>query len=296
MIKDKQRSIFVVVTTYRPDNTFIKRFSKLVNECNQIVVCDNTPGGFDFGELPDVFHVLASGKNIGLGSALNNGLTYAKDNGATHVVLFDQDSTPLAGLLSNLIESLFLLAPDSQHNTCIGPTMIDDESTLSVSTKNNLNGGCSKLKYTDALPTSGMSFSLKNFTETDHFTTDLFLDWVDHEWCYRLGEREWKFAKAQNITMFHRLGEREEHFMGKRFFVPTPFRHYFQVRDGIYLAFKKYVPLKAKLRIVTTLPGRMVLYPFILEKGSERLKWMFRGLLSACLKETGSARCSHLVD
>ena len=174
--------------------------------------------------------------------------------------------------------------------------MIDDRSNAKEPDRYNGRTNESGLEYQQALRTSGMTFSLEEITEKDHFTTDLFLDWADHEWCYRLSQKGWKFATSKNTFMLHRLGERMESFLGKKFFVPTPFRHYFQVRDGLLLALKSYVPIKARIRIISTIPIRMMLYPVILENGLERFKWMLNGILSACLKEKGSARCAHIVD
>jgi hypothetical protein len=64
--------------------------------------------------------------------------------------------------------------------------------------------------------------------------------------------------------MFHRLGEAERRFMGLTFHVPAPYRHYFQVRDTLRLAFRPYVPRYAKLRLIGILPlkgHRLPLHP-----------------------------------
>lgn len=151
------------------------------------------------------------------------------------------------------------------------------------------------LEYGDNLPTSGMTFRLSNIDNDALFTDKLFIDWVDHEWCYRIAKQGWRFARNMNAKMPHRLGEREAYFFAKRFFVPTPFRHYFQVRDGLALITLKHVPLHAKFRILATYPARLILYPIILEKGLERLKWMLMGTAAAFKGEVGAGKCADIV-
>lgn len=289
-----QERVSVVVTSYNPDSSFIDRFSPLLSYCESIIVCDNTPGGTTFSDAPDGFEFIIHKENLGLGPALNSGIQKAKENNTDVVVLFDQDSTPTVSLIQALHRSLALVDQEHTNKTCIGPFLVDDKSAGLdiVAAEHQLEPD---LDYGENLPTSGMTFRLSNIDQHTLFTDDLFIDWVDHEWCYRLAKQGWRFARNMNAKMPHRLGEREAYFFSKRFFVPTPFRHYFQVRDGLALLTLKHVPLHAKIRIILTYPARMVLYPIILEKGLERLKWMLMGTAAAFRREVGAGKCADIV-
>ncbi len=281
--------VTVIVTTYNPDENFNSRFSDLLNVCENVIVCDNTPGGADFSKRINGFIYLGNGTNRGLGAALNEGILSAKENGSTVAVLFDQDSSPTCELIQKLCGKLTSLRSDT---TCIGPVLIDDQSgSIARINSNNTNA----LDYCPALPTSGMTFKLNAVDQHCLFTDDLFVDWVDHEWCYRMASKGWRFARDLETRMVHRLGEREAHFFWKRFFVPTPFRHYFQVRDAVALLRRKYVPMHAKWRILTTIPARLVLYPLILDKGLERMRWMLMGFSAALRREKGAGKCAAIV-
>ncbi len=289
---DNRPTISVIVTTYNPDQDFMKRFAALASYCERIIVCDNTPGKHKFGTIPEEFIISADGENHGIGAALNKGIQIAKDHGSNYVCLFDQDSTPSGQLIELLAQHFSDSIIGSERKCCISPAFVDD-ANISETAKPDQKLPLQRRK---ALPTSGMFFPIQDLDDDDGFSEKIFVDWADHEWCYRLSCKGWKFYRDPNLYLTHRLGEREAHFLGKRFYVPTPFRHYYQVRDAIALCRLEYVPASAKLRMLLSIPARLLLYPIILDKGHERFKWMLTGIISALKNETGSGRCSHIVN
>jgi len=289
---DNRSTISVIVTTYNPDQDFINRFGVLTAYCEHIIICDNTPGKHEFGTIPDEFIISADGVNRGIGAALNRGIEIAKNAGCEYVCLFDQDSSPNGELIELLSKHFNDQSQESQSKACISPTFIDDTNTSNPA--NSFRP--TSLEQRNALPTSGMFFPTKCLNENAKFSESIFVDWADHEWCYRLSKNGWTFYRDPNLYLTHRLGEREARILGKRFYVPTPFRHYYQVRDAISLCRLDYVPVSAKLRMLLSIPARLLLYPIILDNGFERFKWMLIGVLSALKCETGSGRCAHIVN
>lgn len=274
--------IVAVLTAYKPDAGFAARFTPLLTVCRSIIVSDNTPGGHAGFQLPAGFTVIRNGRNLGLGPALNVGLDEARRQGATEIVLFDQDSTPAPGFVRDMLERLEAAVAAHGPRCCVGPTHVDDQAppeSLETRPAAAPAGSVMPWQPVSCLPTSGMVFRIDAIGPADRFADDLFLDLVDFEWCWRLGRSGWHFLRAPDLRMFHRLGEAERRFMGLTFHVPAPYRHYFQVRDTLRLALRSYVPAYAKLRLVGVLPLKVLVYPFILDHGLERLKWMLRGAL-----------------
>lgn len=273
--------IAAVLTAYKPDAGFAARFSPLLSVCGSIIVSDNTPGGHAGFQLPAGFTVIQHRQNLGLGPALNSGLDEARRQGATQIVLFDQDSTPSPEFVRDMLERLDAAVAVHGPRCCVGPTHVDDQTrpeSLEGPAATVSDASATPWQQVSCLPTSGMVFRLDALGSADRFADDLFLDLVDFEWCWRLGRSGWRFLRAPDLRMFHRLGEAERRFMGLTFHVPAPYRHYFQVRDTLRLALRSYVPGYAKLRLVGVLPLKAMVYPFILDHGSERLRWMLRGL------------------
>lgn len=276
--------IFAVVTAYKPDAQFIDRFRGLIGPCAGIVVSDNTPGGSRVvADLPNGFHALQHGRNLGLGPALNDGIDRARALGARTVILFDQDSTPSPELILRLAKALAFARLQHGPRCVIGPTHVDDARVPPMS---QLDDSASdddvvSLGAVSCLPTSGLAVPVDALRPEDSFATDLFLDLVDFEWCWRLGSSGWRFWRAGSIVMPHRLGIAERRLLGMTFYVPAPYRHYFQVRDTLRLAIRRYMPWYSRVRLVVVLPIKAVAYPFLLDRGAERLRWMLRGLRDA---------------
>jgi rhamnosyltransferase len=279
-----------VYTTYRPDQHFRGRVAGLAETCQAVIVVDNTPGGHDFGNCPELT-IMQDGTNKGLGKALNLGIAKARELGCEHVILFDQDSTPGADLLQALSRGLAELGPQA---CAVGPLMIDD-SVLENSGVPAI-GERSNPKPVTCLATSGMLFRIDALEEDHRFSEELFLDFVDFDWCWRMREKGWKLYKLHNVPMAHRLGIAQRKFLGLTYHVPSPYRHYFQFRDTLRLLSFGHVPLYSKLRLGALLPPKLIVYPFILDRGFERLCWMLKGMRDFLLGRWSAGAASALLQ
>jgi rhamnosyltransferase len=272
----------IVVTAYRPGADFFERFASAIAFCHRFIVVDNTPGGHAFGSVePSArMQILQDGQNKGLGCALNIGIDAARRADADMVILFDQDSSPDAALLRHLLAALADATQSHGERVAIGPRLHDDAAGPPAPMGN-------VLKPLTCLPTSGMLFRL-SAVEADHrFTEELFLDFVDFDWCWRLGTQGWRFFRAMNVVMPHRLGLAQRRWLGLTYHVPAPYRHYFQFRDTLRLTTRPYVPLYSKCRLAALLPLKALAYPFILDRGIERARWMALGVLDALRRVSG---------
>lgn len=282
--------IAAIVTAYKPDAYFNSRFTPLLSVCSTIIVSDNTPGGHSFIDLPAGFTILRNLQNLGIAQALNRGIKEAIRQGARVVILFDQDSTPSAAFVSSMVSRLDDSIAVHGQRCCVGPKHVDDtglsENGQAVLKRTNLLSEAVSREVT-CLPTSGMVFLPNALTQDDLFSDEFFLDLVDFEWCWRLRSRGWHFSRSIDVQMFHRLGIAERRFLGFTFHVPAPYRHYFQFRDSLRLTFKADVPIYSKLRLIGILPLKMLVYPFILDRGFERLCWMCRGCVDYALRVSG---------
>jgi rhamnosyltransferase len=229
--------------------------------------------------LPGGFVVLQHLKNLGLGPALNAGIAEARHRGATEIILFDQDSTPDASFVLAMAAQLAKGQAAHGNRCCVGPTHLDDDTGTAVSGhwSHRPDAVLPATQLVSCLPTSGLIFSVGALEIPDCFSRDFFLDLADFEWCWRLGAKGWRFLRSREVFMLHRLGIKERRVLGMTLHVPEPYRHYFQVRDALKLAFLDYVPVYSKWRLIGILPLKAFVYPFLLDRGRERLQWMVRG-------------------
>lgn len=267
----KNSKTAIIITTYKPDSGFYNRFENLKLIVDYLIVVDNSPGGYAFEDRSN-FIFLQDGVNKGLGKALNIGVCKALELGCDAVALFDQDSSPSQSFILDIFNRV-ALAKDNK--ICFGPALIDNVTGKSIYSKHHNALVPSRVT---CLPTSGMCFQLGNIGNNDLFSDDLFLDFVDFDWCWRLGTRGWSFYRINSIEMEHRLGIGQKSCLGIKYHIPAPFRHYFQFRDTLVLIRRNYVPIYAKFRLGLILIPKFLIYPFILDHGIERLRWMILGI------------------
>ncbi|HFP9739483.1 TPA: glycosyltransferase family 2 protein, partial [Escherichia coli] len=61
---------------------------------------------------------------------------------------------------------------------------------------------------------SGKLINLEVLDQVGFMEDDLFIDGVDHEWCWRAGRLGYKIAIIENAIMKHRLGDARGNFLG----------------------------------------------------------------------------------
>lgn len=286
-----------IVTTFKPDAQFFDRFAETIAACGRFIVVDNTPGGHRFcaDAARATVTVIQDGRNKGLGKALNLGLEAARHAGFEAVVLFDQDSSPSAGFLQAMLGNLDAARSRDTLRVCVGPQHVDD-AVVRQAPSSGRTDRRSRLEPVSCLATSGMMFPVDQLRSDEFFSEDFFLDFVDFDWCWRLGGRGWKFYRALDVTMPHRLGLSQRHFFGLTYHVPAPYRHYFQFRDTLRLTVRSHVPLYSKFRLAGLLPLKALVYPFVLDRGRERARWMLRGIVDALRRVGGIGAARATLD
>lgn len=280
--------VAVILTTYKPDAGFRSRIADL-SKLATVIIVDNTPGGYSFSsQESDGLVILQDGRNKGLGRALNIGIKKARQLGCEQVILFDQDSTPSASFAQALLNALH----DAGDCAAVGPKLIDDQELTSPCVEKY--GGVTEVPY---LATSGMAFNIGNLSAIHQFDEDLFLDFVDMEWCLRMRFQEgWKFYCLESVLMPHRLGLAQRKLLGITYHVPPPYRHYFQFRDTFFLSRKSYAPVRLRWRLRLILLPKLLLYPLILDNGLERVSWMARGIRDALFGVKGIGAAEYKLQ
>lgn len=260
-----------VYTLYKPPSDFFHKIRSVIETCDIVILVDNTPGGANIVIKDNNVVLMQDGSNKGIASALNMGISKAREHGVNFLVLFDQDSSPDPATLKNLFE-----ASTKNPKALVGPLFVDDQVGLTRSPVET-----AEYSSVRCLPTSGMTFRLDELPADMRFNEGFFLDFVDFDWCWRLGALGWTCLLANKIPMLHRLGLAQRKFFFITYHVPEPYRHYFQFRDAIKLTCLSYVPLYSKFRLTLIILPKLVVYPFLLGSGIERLQWMIRGLYDA---------------
>ncbi len=194
--------------------------------------------------------LLRSPRNVGLGAGLNAVVEAAQAQGLNHVLLFDQDSTPEAGLAATLT----MLWPEAERRhgriAAIGPLLTPPpgESYLPIR-YDRRSKASQELEAVDFLPTSGTLVSVAAWRSIGAFRADYFVDGIDVEWCLRGWSLGFASVLAEKVTMSHRWGHEDGDGDGGR--VPQILRQsrlrcYYYLRNASHLLRLAHVPARRK--------------------------------------------------
>jgi rhamnosyltransferase len=279
-----KNSIACVLVFYQPSED---DFSNVVNLLNRkyevIAVINQVTKGFKekLSSLPQL-HIIQNEKNIGLASGLNQGAVFAfQVLKAKYVIFFDQDSTPNDMLPQKLMEEFE--ACSCLNLACIGPTLIDRKSAKKCQVRNALKNNKSA-----TMPTSGTLIPISTWYDVGPMLDGLFVDCIDHEWCFRAKSKGYEIRISSKIKMTHDMGELGINFMG--FYKPiyqSPLRHYYIVRNTLLLLSFNYVPRKWISReLLMTIP-RIIFYLYYSSNKNHSMKLILKGIWDGLRKKTG---------
>jgi rhamnosyltransferase len=224
-------TIVALLTAYHPDERLAAVVESALESCAQVIVADNTPSGSPSlaAKLDDArVRVIAIGRNLGLGGALNRAVRELPDD-AEAVLLLDQDSVLPAGLVEGLAAHL--------ADPAVGiaaPTPWDAEHEAHYSSTAALHTNASDRR---AVITSGMLVR-RACIDAVPFREDLFNDFVDIAFCVGVRETGARIVQDWRLKLPHSMGNRREHRLGPvtvRVIHYPAWRHYWIARNGLVL-------------------------------------------------------------
>ena len=120
---------------------------------------------------------------------------------------------------------------------------------------------------------------------------ELFIDWVDLEWCWRAKKCGYCIIGCADITIKHTLGDRIQKIGSNMYPIRSPIRHYYIVRNAINLALRcDYI--NSAMRINLLFKALLYLIGFIV-LGKPHLKHIFysiKGLCNGITNKLGECR------
>jgi len=272
--------IAAVIVLYYPDNLFVKKVIESIQSSTSIIILiDNTPesdapsdhqvSGIDANII-----VVSNKKNLGVAAAQNQGLKVAKEQGCDYLLILDQDTLPSKNLLSEQLAALASINDIQRENiAAIAPCFHDERYDYSgtfivldklVPRKLKCNQS-DAVHFVDYAISSGLLIRISLIENIGLMNEDLFIDYVDIEWCLRARSKGYYILAAFSARIRHELGDTIRTFCGGRIKVPlrSPVRTYYMVRNAIILYKMKHIPLKWKLYDFMRLNLRLLTYIII---------------------------------
>ena len=275
-----------VIIFYNPDAACIERANRLALSLHCVVI-DNTEVVLTAGELglSASIEYQPNGENVGVATAINQGVEALLRTGFETAILFDQDSEPPTMLLTEL-PAVIAHANEAGDRVALAGPAYDDPRLRGVApfvrfkywTLERIVPEGDQPIDVDFLISSGSCINLRYWSDIGPMDDALFIDFVDLEWCVRAKKKGYCVLGVPWVRMSHELGGEPVRIFGRAYPMHGPLRHYYQFRNVIALMRRSSMPLAWKTTEVIKLPVRMLIYCFFPSRRKEHLSMAWRGL------------------
>lgn len=284
-------SFYSIIVTYHPDVARVQRMVDVLSSMNvEVVIVDNTESHDEVLEFSNAC-LIPLGHNSGIAHAQNIGIAHAMKHDAKAIVFFDQDSRIDETLIAQLTSSVDVPCP-----LVVAPVFFDEKNDFEYPAILVSRHGFRKKVYpsswsrpaeVDIVISSGSMVNREALDIIGMMNEDLFIDYVDTEWCLRARARGVPIKVLPDAIMMHSIGDDSLDLKYLKVPVHSPARRYYRVRNSFYLLTLPHIP---KLLAI-----REVLFAFLHQavilcavKGRRRyLSFFFKALKDAMQKKKG---------
>lgn len=162
-------------------------------------------------------------------------MALAVEHGAAFVLLLDQDSHPEPDMAGRLKRHIVALLAAGQKVAAVGPR---------IAGWRGRQGGQAhgeNLQVVDYLIASGSMIPVRSLDDVGDMRGELFIDYVDIEWGLRAGRLGYRSLRRRRCCDGASAWRTHE-VVGRTFATHSATRHYYMVRNGIWLLRQSWLP------------------------------------------------------
>jgi len=223
--------IAALVILYNPDKNNLDNINSYINQVEKVIIVDNSELSNEvlFAKASfKNFEYIFNDSNIGVAAALNIGAKKAIEQGFDYLLTMDQDSKADEAMVFKLLE----LMQSSERIGIVSAEHYDKDIHNLIEPENLF------VKNVLSTITSGNLLSLNAYKILGGFLDQLFIDHVDHEYCLRLNQNNYKVIKTNEVLVFHKLGNSKRRKFFRWIFYPSnhsPLRLYYRTRNRLFV-------------------------------------------------------------
>ena len=284
--------IGICIVWFNPNKDDVLKKLNLIEKLNfPIVILDNSPIPLldPKSIISNTITIKCFNKNIGIAAAQNEGIQFLKKLCVESILFLDQDSYFPNNKITDLINSYFKTKKNDDKFGGIGPSAINDYTKKTYEPRFTARKMIDiDLAIVPDLISSGSIIPISVFDDVGCFESELFIDGVDHEWCWRCVAKGYNFYLNTEIFLNHKLGEGDLVFFGFSFAIPKPIRTYYQYRNFIRLFPRSYVPKRWKLINLFKYLLKIPVYFIVSKDRFSFLKYSFKGIFDGFTNKSNS--------
>jgi len=259
-----QFKIMAIIIAYFPDiQTITKTLESIYRQVSEVLIIDNTPNGsniFKSHELLDRKNnvkLITLNKNVGIAKAQNIGIKRALEDKTDFILLSDQDTFYPDSYIAKMLEAyskivnkekVAVIAPDfaelNRGGERQGFVLFDNFFSKRIYPQS----GCHEITQAIA---SGEIIPSGVFNYVGFMDEELFIDWVDLEWCWRARAKGYKIVGCADVVIEHFLGDVVKKVGLKSYPIRSPIRDYYIIRNAMHLALRsEYIRFGMRVNIL----------------------------------------------
>lgn len=184
------------IVLHNPPSDWTSNVLTYIDHVEKLYIFDNTPQQEQTipKKIEQKSIYLHNGKNEGIARRLNQATRIASSEGFEFLMTMDQDSFFESEHIRNYIDTI---SHDPKK---------EDIASFGIQIEKSK---ASEINGQDLLITSGSIVQVRAALEIGGFDENLFIDYVDTEFCFRSWKKGFKTKAIQGISMGHQLGTRK---------------------------------------------------------------------------------------
>ena len=267
--------IAVSIVLYNPDiNRLNSSIKELENIVDKVYLIDNNSSNIK--DVKSKFkskkiEIISNKNNFGIAYALNQALAISQKDSIDYLITLDQDSIFKTKEVNKVLKHL-----DEPDVAIFCPVIKDINKSK-------------KLKYNNSISdinrciTSGCVMNLKECLEIGLFDEDMFIDYVDFDYCKRIRIANKRIVRVNDSVLEHEIGKRQKRkFL---FFNVYPTNHnakriFFYSRNIKYYLkkYKKQLSFMEKINEYKYLLWKLVSIVLYEDNKKNKIKMYFKGM------------------
>ena len=268
--------VAVIIVLYNPDTNDIDNVRRIA-QYNVGFVVDNSLIPFMDGETIGNMSYICNKANIGIAEAQNVALREILKGDYEYVVFLDQDTRVAVDYPLQIAMEFSRI--DNGRLAVLGPQVVNaatgGQYASAIHKYEISENGFSLRKH---IISSGSCMSINALKDVGLMWGELFIDYVDFEWCWRAASKGYQCGVTSHLQISHHVGQRELSIGKYKVIISAQQRYFYQYRNFIWLIQKKYVPLQWKCATCVKFLLRLVYFPILVNGGLKYWNNMVKGL------------------
>lgn len=300
-----RRDIAAVYVLYRPDRELLERsVTSIAEQVDRVILVDNSPAGADAdpragtsGFYPANISWIPLGANLGIAAAQNIGMRRAADY--PFIMLSDQDTVYPPDYVDRMLAAFAAADAEARARgsrvAALGPDFSERNRGGERQGFVRFRGPFSRAihpragtrRITHAIA-SGLVIATECLPEVGLMRGDLFIDWVDLEWCWRAAAAGWEVRGNADVVIDHSLGDRAVKVGDRHYPVRSVVRHYYIIRNAVYLGLRgRGIPPAIRINVLSKMMKYLVGFTLLGRPRAENLRHCLRGVADGALGRLG---------